>query len=82
MARKPKIKKAKKAGKSSSGQAVAWVVAPILGAVAMPTLVLLMVGMLPTLVAFFIIDRHPAKYTTRTIGYLNFAGCLPYTNAH
>lgn len=78
MARKPKIKKAKKAGKSSSGQAVAWVVAPILGAVAMPTLVLLMVGMLPTLVAFFIIDRHPAKYTTRTIGYLNFAGCLPY----
>ena len=30
------------------------------------------------LVAFFIIDRHPAKYTTRTIGYLNFAGCLPY----
>jgi hypothetical protein len=45
----------------------------------MPILVLLMVGMLPTLVAYFIIDRHPAKYTTRTIGYLNFAGCLPYT---
>jgi hypothetical protein len=78
MAKKPKSQKAKKDGKSSGGQAVAWVIAPILGAVAMPTLVLLIVGMLPTLVAFFIIDRHPAKYTTRTIGYLNFAGCLPY----
>ncbi len=34
--------------------------------------------MAPTLVAFFIVDRHPSKYTTRAVGYLNFAGCLPY----
>ena len=79
MAKKPNTEKSKKPRKASSGRAVAWVVAPILGAVAMLTLVLLMVGMLPTLVAYFIIDRHPAKFTTRTIGYLNFADCLPYT---
>jgi hypothetical protein len=79
MAKKPTNGKAKKTGKSAGGQAVAWVVAPIMGALAMPTLVLLMVGMLPTLIAYFIVDRHRAKYTTRTIGYLNFAGCLPYT---
>jgi hypothetical protein len=79
MAKKPKTVKGKKTGKSSSGQAIAWVVAPLMGALAMPTLVLLMVGMLPTLIAYFIVDRHPSKYTTRTIGYLNFAGCLPYT---
>lgn len=78
MAKKPRTQKSKAAGKSSGG-AIAWVIAPVVGVVAMPTLLLLAVGMLPTLVAFFIIDRHPAKYTSRTIGYLNFAGCLPYT---
>jgi hypothetical protein len=34
--------------------------------------------MAPTLVAFFILDRQPSKYTSRAVGYLNFSGCLPY----
>ena len=78
MATKPQSQKQSKAGGSSTGQAVAWVIAPVLGVVALPTLILLAVGMLPTVVSYFIVDRHPSKYTTRTIGYLNFAGCLPY----
>ncbi len=69
---------AKKTKKSSSGGMLAWIVAPVLGIAAMPTMLLLLIGMAPTLVAFFIVDRHPAKYTTRAVGYLNFCGCLPY----
>ena len=33
--------------------------------------------MVPTLVAY-IVDRNPLKYPSRTVGYLNFCGCLPY----
>lgn len=76
MAKKPK--KAAKKANSSPGNLLAWVIALILGAVALPTVLLLVVGMAPTLVAYFIVDRHPSKYATRAVGYLNFAGCLPY----
>ena len=77
MAKKPAKKNAKGPSKAS-GSLLAWVVAPVLGVIALPTVLLLVVGMAPTLVAFFIVDRHPSKYTTRAVGYLNFAGCLPY----
>ena len=50
----------------------------MIGILALTTVLLLAVGMAPTLVAFFIVDRPPAKYSTRAFGYLNFAGCLPY----
>ena len=78
MAKKPAKKNAKAAKSSGSGSLLAWILAPIIGILALPTVLLLAVGMAPTLVAFFIVDRHPAKYSTRAVGYLNFAGCLPY----
>ncbi len=78
MAQEAKKIKAKPGAKPGGGNMIAWTVAPIIGLVALPTLLLLVVGMAPTLVAFFIVDRHPAKYVSRTVGYLNFAGCLPY----
>ncbi len=71
-------KKNGKAKKAPGGGMVAWVLAPVVGFVALPTFILLLIGMAPTLVAFFIMDRHPSKYTTRAVGYLNFSGCLPY----
>lgn len=43
----------------------------------LPTAVLLIVGMLPTLVSAFV-DREPGKNKTFTIGAMNFAGCFPY----
>lgn len=71
-------KKPNKEANKSSGSLLAWVVALVLGAVALPTVLLLVIGMAPTLVAYFIVDRNPSKYATRAVGYLNFAGCLPY----
>lgn len=78
MAKKPAKKNAKSSKNTASGSLLAWVVAPVLGVIALPTVLLLVVGMAPTLVAFFIVDRHPSKYSTRAVGYLNFSGCLPY----
>ena len=78
MAKRPAKKGEKTAKQAKSGSLLAWVLAPTLGVIALPTVLLLVVGMAPTLVALFIIDRHPAKYTTRAVGYLNFSGCLPY----
>ncbi len=76
MAKSPANKKEGKKG--SAGGLLAWLLALIFGVFALPTLLLLLVGMAPTLVAYFIMDRHPAKYITRAVGYLNFSGCLPY----
>ncbi len=42
-----------------------------------PTTLILLVGMLPTLVAY-IVDRSAEKNKTFTIGAMNFAGCFPY----
>lgn len=41
------------------------------------TMLVLSVGMLPTVVAF-IIDRAPKRYATTTVGALNFAGVFPF----
>lgn len=78
MAKKPAKNSAKSPKSGASGNLIAWIVAPVLGVIALPTVLLLVVGMAPTLVAFFIVDRHPSKYMTRAVGYLNFSGCLPY----
>lgn len=43
----------------------------------MPTMVLLIVGMLPTLVATFI-DRTSEKTRGLTVGAMNLAGCMPF----
>lgn len=44
---------------------------------ALPTMLVLTLGLLPTLVAF-VIDMHPRKYAARSVGFLNFAGTLPF----
>lgn len=44
---------------------------------ALPTMLVLTVGLLPTLVAF-VVDLHPRKYATRAVGFLNIAGTLPF----
>ncbi len=44
---------------------------------ALPTMLVLTLGLLPTLVAF-IVDAHPRKYAARSVGFLNLAGTLPF----
>jgi hypothetical protein len=41
------------------------------------SIVLLLVGMLPTAIAL-LLDRSRQKDQARSVGYLNFAGCLPW----
>lgn len=44
---------------------------------ALPTMLVLTLGLLPTLVAF-VVDMHPRKYAARSVAFLNFAGTLPF----
>lgn len=65
-------------GGAPRGRAViAWVVAPLVCIAFFPTILLLLIGMAPS-IATYVIDKRPRKVTARAIGYLNFAGCLPY----
>lgn len=75
MAKEPKAK-GTKGGLTSATSLLAWFVAAIVVVLFHATLILLAVGMLPT-VAAYIVDRNPAKYTAKSVGYLNFCGCLP-----
>jgi hypothetical protein len=43
----------------------------------LPTVLILCVGMLPT-VAAFLIDRRREKYTTLCVGSMNFVGVIPF----
>jgi hypothetical protein len=66
------------AGGNSRGRVIiAWVVAPMVVFAFFPTILLMVIGMAPSIVAF-IVDKRPGKVTARAIGYLNLAGCLPY----
>ena len=56
---------------------IAWVVAPLVCIAFFPTFLLMVIGMAPSIAAY-IVDVRPGKVTARAIGYLNFAGCLPY----
>lgn len=44
---------------------------------ALPTIVLLVCGIMPTFVAF-IIDRQPERYSTLCVASMNFCGVFPY----
>ena len=46
----------------------------------LPTVLILVVGMLPTSVAYFI-DRRREKYTTLCVGSMNFVGVIPFLAA-
>jgi hypothetical protein len=43
----------------------------------LPTTILLVAGMLPTIVAR-VIDRSPERLKAVTVGCMNFAGCFPF----
>lgn len=72
-----KIKKKNNKKNISFKQSVLFVGMAILLVMFIPTSVLLLVGMLPTMVAY-VVDRHPSKNKTFTIGAMNFVGCFPY----
>lgn len=66
------------AGGNTRGRAIiTWIVAPMVVIAFFPFLVLLLIGMAPSIVAY-VLDKRPRKVTARAIGYLNFAGCMPY----
>ena len=64
-------------GASRGRTIIAWVVAPLVCIAFFPTFLLMVIGMAPSIVAY-IVDVRAGKVTARAIGYLNFAGCLPY----
>ena len=64
-------------GKARGKVIIAWVVAPMVVFAFFPTILLMVIGLAPSIVAF-IVDKRPGKVTARAIGYLNVAGCLPY----
>lgn len=47
------------------------------GLIVLPTTILIVAGMLPTIVAF-IIDRDPEKSAPITVGAMNFCGVMPF----
>ncbi|RED53638.1 hypothetical protein [Aestuariispira insulae] len=78
MAKKPAKKSAKAkpavAKKSPMRSPLVWLLIIIVAGVLFPATMLLIVsGMVPTLVAF-IVDNHPRRHATRTVAYLNMAG--------
>ncbi len=64
-------------GKRRAGSIVTWVIAGVVLFAFYESIVLLLIGMAPTGVAM-LFDRSPSRNQTRTVGYLNFAGCLPW----
>jgi hypothetical protein len=70
-------------GKKKKKKGLAWraqliMIFVLLAAIAaMPTTVLLCIGMLPTLVAWFI-DRTKERTRALTVGAMNAAGCTPF----
>jgi hypothetical protein len=46
-------------------------------ALALPTMLVVLVGSLPTVVAL-LVDMHPRKYAAWSVGFLNLAGLMPY----
>ena len=48
-----------------------------MGLVFLPTALVLVIGMMPTLIAG-LVDRTPGRVKTLTVGAMNLAGCSPY----
>jgi hypothetical protein len=48
-----------------------------LGALMLPTTIMVVVGMIPTIVAF-VIDRDPEKSAGMTVGSMNLCGVMPF----
>jgi len=63
--------------KGRMGSVLVWILAAGFLFAFYESIVLLLIGMIPTGVAL-LIDRSPQKDQARSVGYLNFAGCLPW----
>ncbi|MFP4098783.1 MAG: hypothetical protein ACLFU1_08385 [Alphaproteobacteria bacterium] len=76
--KKPASKKSKSKKKGFSFKTRAWLAFIIaVGIVFLPTSILLLAGMLPSIVAFAVIPRQ-AMAKVSTITALNLAGCIPF----
>ena len=65
-----------KRGPNAAGILLAVIITVPMMVLIMPTSVLLLIGMAPTIVAL-IVDRDPDRYAAITVGPLNFCGVLP-----
>lgn len=59
------------------GSTATWLICGLIVLGFYQSIVLIVIGMAPT-VAAFSIDRSPQRNQAKTVGYLNFAGCLPW----
>jgi hypothetical protein len=73
----PRAKLAPSRGSSALAPIICGAASVILAIVALPVAVLLLVGMIPSIVAY-IIDHTPRRTLTLTVGPLNLAGTAPY----
>ncbi|MEO5337634.1 MAG: acyl-CoA synthetase [Magnetospirillum sp. WYHS-4] len=75
----PKGAKQAPAKKQSAPMTMVGIAAALVGlvVVALPTVTLMFIGLLPTVVAY-VIDRSPQKYATFCVGGMNFCGVFPY----
>lgn len=71
---------AKAAGKSGGGLVKSIITACVilvpLGTVALPTAILFVIGLVPTVVAL-LVDKNREKYAAISVGSLNFCGVMP-----
>src|SRR5258706_15402432 len=56
---------------------VLWIMAPLVVIFAPATVLLLVLGLLPTIVAWFV-DRREEKYAAYCVGGFNLSGVMPY----
>lgn len=63
--------------KKKVGSVFLWILSAAILFAFYESIVLLMIGMFPTGIAL-VVDRSPQKDQARAIGYLNFAGCVPW----
>lgn len=67
-----------KAVKAGPGLSFAVIMTVILGLISPPAMLLLMVGMLPTLGAFISTSGPGATARALSVTFMNFAGCVPF----
>lgn len=79
MAKKTKVQKTggRRIGKSTALMIFCGLIAFIIAA--LPSVIVVVVGMIPTLVAY-IIDLTPGRYAAKCVAGLNIAGVVPFLN--
>jgi hypothetical protein len=72
--------RAKQKSASQAKQLLVFILFALGMAFALPTMLVLTLGLLPTLVAL-VVDLEPRKYAARCVGALNLAGIMPFLMA-